>query len=342
MRLLLLCFALLTGGAHAAEATPLPDPATPTVTPTPTPTPTPTATPTGPGVRIRVLVLEPTGSTVEPSLRTAMAGLLTVELGRYEALDVVSADDMKKAVELEADKQLAGCTQSSCLAEIAGALGARLVVFGDAAQLGSVTVLTVNLYDSERGESAGRVAIQAAALEEIPRKIPEAVAELLAKKLEEIAPGSATYRPPTSSPMTARAATAIVDVLLVGATLGGMFVGTAVGFGAGLALLEAIGATSTEAGYALYIPVLVGTSLGGGAGAALGSLLFEPPAVAWVAAAAGGAGVVGSSLLLGGTLASYTTDFQALGVPLLVTGFAVLVVGAPAAAVVTANITSLE
>ena len=300
----------------------------------------PPASAAPPATRVRVLVLEPTGSTVEPALRTAIGGLVASELGRYDVLDVLAADDVRKAVELEADRQAAGCTTDSCLAEVAGALGARLVVFGDAAQLGTVAVLNLNLYDSERAVSAGRVTISAPSLGDLPARLPQGVAELVARTLEEIAPGSSSARAAARGPavLTERSATIVLDVLLVGATLAGMVVG-------GVGMYVAAG-LATGFSFQNFNPlVAVATApiaLGGVAGgAALGALLFQPAEPGWVALAASATALVG--LAGAGTgvavLAAYRGWFneERLGLGLLYAGGVVAVVGPPVAAVWTAN-----
>src|SRR5688572_14276841 len=97
----------------------------------------------------RVLVLEPTGDEVEASVRAAVASLVSIELAKNQGLEVVASTDVKKMAALEAEKQTLGCDDAgSCLAELAGAMGARYVVFGDAAKLGSLTVINLSLFDS--------------------------------------------------------------------------------------------------------------------------------------------------------------------------------------------------
>jgi hypothetical protein len=86
-----------------------------------------------------------------------------------------------------------GCDEASCLAELAGAMGARLVVFGDANKLGTVTILTLSLFDSSKTQSVGRVSVQAATIEELPAKLPPAVRDLVREALQSeniaVAPG---------------------------------------------------------------------------------------------------------------------------------------------------------
>lgn len=133
--------------------------------------------------RPRVLVLTPTSTQVEPPVLDSIASLIAVELQKQSSAEVLSASDVKKMAALEAEKSAMGCDDSSCLAELAGALGARYVIFGDAAKLGTLTVLNLNLFDSNQAKSVGRVSVQAASLEELPKQLPRAVNELVGPSL---------------------------------------------------------------------------------------------------------------------------------------------------------------
>ncbi len=79
-----------------------------------------------------------------------------------EGVDVRSTDEVQKQLSFETEKQLAGCDDSGCLAEIAGALGARYVVFGQLGRLGDIDLLTLQLYDSTTGMNIARVNEQSA------------------------------------------------------------------------------------------------------------------------------------------------------------------------------------
>lgn len=125
--------------------------------------------------RFRVLVLEPTVTEGDEQLARAAAGLIAVELSRIERFDVLSDADVARIVELEGQKQTLGCSTSSCLAEIAGAMGANLVVFGEITRLGEVRVMTLNLFDSQAASSLGRVSQQFRSVEELPDHIPRMV-----------------------------------------------------------------------------------------------------------------------------------------------------------------------
>lgn len=99
----------------------------------------------------------------------------------HKHLDVVTSRDLREVVELEASKQMIGCADdTSCLAEVAGAMGARYVVAGQLGALGERLVLTVSVFDAKRGGSAGREALQAASIEELSTLVDPAVDRLVA------------------------------------------------------------------------------------------------------------------------------------------------------------------
>ena len=174
--------------------------------------------------KLKVLVLDPTSSTVEPAVLTTVGSLLSVELAKIKQLDVITSSDVKKIAALEADKQSVGCEESSCLAELAGAMGARLVIFGDANKLGSLTVLNLNLFDSQKAQSVGRTSIQAKTVEELPGLLAPAVRELVrdALKGEHVDVAAAA---PAPAPPPTNGGSALATLWTWGLVGGGAVVG---------------------------------------------------------------------------------------------------------------------
>ncbi len=63
---------------------------------------------------------------------------------KLERTSVLGLDEIKALLDLEAERQLMGCTaESSCLAEIADALGADVVVLGTIARVGDSHVISL-------------------------------------------------------------------------------------------------------------------------------------------------------------------------------------------------------
>ena len=132
------------------------------------------------GAPDRVLVLELDAVGADPDTAAAVGRVVTAAAGEVDNLDVISSTEVKKLVELETQKQMAGCDDSSCLAELAGALGARAVLFGSVAKLGSTTTVTLSLFDSADG-SVTRAFLDSRDLSALPTELRPRVRELLAR-----------------------------------------------------------------------------------------------------------------------------------------------------------------
>ncbi|MDP2340518.1 MAG: hypothetical protein Q8O67_06155 [Deltaproteobacteria bacterium] len=147
-----------------AAADPAAPPATTTTTTT-TPAPVPAA------ARERVLVLDFRNDSAREDLVRIVRDSLVVHLSRMGNLEVLSSDDLRRVADLEAQKQTLGCSDSSCLAELAGAVGARLVVFGNVGQLGQVTQINLSLLDVADAQVRSRESIELTSLEEVPNSV---------------------------------------------------------------------------------------------------------------------------------------------------------------------------
>jgi hypothetical protein len=156
---------------------------------------TPVTTP-APAVAERVLILEPTSMSVNAETLATIASLLSVEIGKMGTFEVVSAGELKKMADLEGEKAAVGCESTSCLADLAGALGARLIVFGDAATLGTLIVVNLSLFDASTGRSVNRVSMRVSSVEKLPDELTVAVTELFPRA----APTAATAATPQGTP----------------------------------------------------------------------------------------------------------------------------------------------
>jgi hypothetical protein len=106
---------------------------------------------------LRVLVLDFTATGVDEDTAALVGRVVAAEVARRSELEVLSADDLRRAMALEGEKQKIDCVTDSCLAEIAGALGAQLVIFGDVGALGDQLVLTLTLFDAHAAATRHRV-----------------------------------------------------------------------------------------------------------------------------------------------------------------------------------------
>lgn len=178
------------------------------------------ASPTGPTAlsvpaeKPRVLVLDLEASGVDAQQAKLINGLITESMSRFDRFEVTSSADVRQLVEVEANRSESGCDTASCLAEIAGAIGARWVVFGNVGKLGKLTVLTMSPFDTAQAKAVGRERIEAEEIETLPHAIDVALATMMG---EPVPPP-----PPAKGPSA-------------------MLIGGAVGAGAGAITAVALG-----------------------------------------------------------------------------------------------------
>jgi hypothetical protein len=152
-----------------------------------------------PQERLKVLILDMKGNLPEEQ-RTSISNLLATEMETFP-VEVLSSADMRAMVELEGERQALGCeADTSCLAEIAGALGAALVLFGDVTKLGSRSLLNLNLFDSTEGRAVGRSTIKGANLDEVIDGIPAGLRKVVGPALEQNGIALAPVEPPPPPP----------------------------------------------------------------------------------------------------------------------------------------------
>jgi TolB-like protein len=166
-----------------SPATPAPAavmPAQPVVAPEPNAPPP--ALPESALPSLVVLTLQATGG-IDASLAAALSETLTVEVGRLKFFKVVSQKDLETMLGVERQRQLLGCSEeaTSCVSELADAMGARFVMSGSLAKLGdSAFQLNLQTIDSRGAKSIGRSTRIATSLDALRSQLPFAVAEATA------------------------------------------------------------------------------------------------------------------------------------------------------------------
>lgn len=108
----------------------------------------------------RVLSVGLKGTGLEPSLLETLNAILPTLLSEHKELETIAGSDLERLTALEADRQAAGCDDSSCLSEIADALDAQLLVFGTAGRVGARAVVTLNLYDRAKAKAVARKTVE--------------------------------------------------------------------------------------------------------------------------------------------------------------------------------------
>ena len=117
----------------------------------------------------KVFILQLKPLDVDEKKAMIIDGLLTSEVAKCDALEVVSGSDVQEMMNLEASKQEIGCTDEiSCLAEVAGALGARYLIYGTVGQLGEKLVLNLNFRDVEEASSITRQTLTINKVDDVP------------------------------------------------------------------------------------------------------------------------------------------------------------------------------
>lgn len=196
------------------------------------------APPAASASRMKLLVLDVKGADLDDSQRDALAAVIAARASRFAALEVLAAADLRELAELEANKQAAGCDESSasCLAELAGAMGAELVLTTRAGKLDAVYVVSLQLFDARKASAVGRATLQAWSLPELPEKLGPAVDELLSD-----ATGTAPVQAAPVATTRPQQPLAADDAVRLGLQVGG---GVMAGLGLVAAVLGAVPAWS--------------------------------------------------------------------------------------------------
>lgn len=98
--------------------------------------PTATCAPAGPATRglsnaqVRVMLLDLEATPRLASSARALGQIVAEEAARVRGYSLLSADEVRSALDQEANKALMGCDENTCLAELAQALDAPLLIGG--------------------------------------------------------------------------------------------------------------------------------------------------------------------------------------------------------------------
>lgn len=97
---------------------------------------------------IRVAVNDFSVTDVDPRVAQLVAESLVFELRKLERTSVISFEEVRQMLNLEAEKQSLGCSsEESCLAQLADALGVDYLVTGTLAKVGETHVFGLRLID---------------------------------------------------------------------------------------------------------------------------------------------------------------------------------------------------
>jgi hypothetical protein len=122
---------------------------------------------------------------VSPAAGRVVTDLVAARLAAYPRLKVVSGAEVARLLALQAERASFGCDDDDpgCVAELAGALGARYLVAGDLTKLDRAVFLSLVLLDTRDSRVVGRARIAARTVEQLHEQLPLAVNNLLAELL---------------------------------------------------------------------------------------------------------------------------------------------------------------
>jgi hypothetical protein len=128
----------------------------------------------------RTLALDLKAAETETTAATVNS-LVTIALSEDEALDVIASSDLAEMAGVEAQKQALGCdTEGSCLAELADAMGAELIVYGDIGRLGGLVIVNLHLFDATAAAPVNRVTVETTDEAALPGELRRGVRNLVA------------------------------------------------------------------------------------------------------------------------------------------------------------------
>lgn len=105
---------------------------------------------------IVVLALAPLGGVTDERARL-LGDALAGELRRRPGISVVTQGDVAALLGVERTRQMLGCAESGCMAEIGGALGADRVVHGSLGRVGNSLMVNLSTLDARRGSAVASV-----------------------------------------------------------------------------------------------------------------------------------------------------------------------------------------
>ena len=145
--------------------------------------------------RLAFLDLNP-GADVSKEVAQSAGELLVVALSETGKFDVITKSDVKAILGYEAQAQLLGCGEASCMVDLGGALGAAYLVSGSLSRLGGQLQLVLSLIDVMKSTVGRRVAQPVAGESSLAQAVREAVQKLTGEVVPASGPADACLSPP--------------------------------------------------------------------------------------------------------------------------------------------------
>jgi hypothetical protein len=209
--------------------------------------------------RPTLLVLDLEPLELERSQARIITQLVVDAYTKSERFAVITQQDIQQVIEVEAEKQVIGCGDNSCLAEIAGALDARFITYGTVGKLGDETVVQLNLFDAVKSEAVERHTVKTEDLSDLSEQFDEVIAGMA---------------PEVPAPPQVDGTLFGLGVGLVGAGAIGVVVGAAGGAMVDGALGDPSSDATSKSVALQAAPWLWGVGIGGAVAAAAGGVLL--------------------------------------------------------------------
>jgi TolB-like protein len=138
----------------------------------------------------KIAVMDTQAGGVEAHVAAALTEAITQEVAARGYFRVISSKEIQTLLGFERQKQVAGCSSetTSCLAELADAMGARYVLSSTLSKMGDAYQLSLQTLDSARAQPLGRSV-----------RIAKDIATLQAQLAYSVADATATPLPPPPS-----------------------------------------------------------------------------------------------------------------------------------------------
>ncbi len=131
--------------------------------------------------KLAVLDVQPVG--VEADQAVALGEAITQQLSRRGFFEVISSSDIRTLLGVERQRQLLGCSDTNCTAELSGALGARFILQSTLTRLGDSLQLSLQMLDSNKAQTVARSVRLASNVKQLAEVLPWALAEATATPL---------------------------------------------------------------------------------------------------------------------------------------------------------------
>ncbi len=125
--------------------------------------------------KLAVVDLRTTGN-INPKDVEALSALIAAEAGHY-SVKVVAGSDLRTLIGFDKQRQLLGCSEGSCLAEIGGALGVDYLLSSEVGQIGGRWLLSATLLDVAKATGLQRASRAAKSQDGLVDLVPTVVAE---------------------------------------------------------------------------------------------------------------------------------------------------------------------